>query len=69
MLRPRTREQYRQLPPEERLRISFELIEAGWPYLSIGSAEQVARKRELWQRENEIANQRIVAALTKRWQR
>jgi hypothetical protein len=37
-------EEYRRMTPAERLRLTFDLIDEGWPYLNIGTEEQVPRK-------------------------
>ena len=36
--------EYRRMTPAERLRLTFDLIEEGWPYLNIGTEEQVRRR-------------------------
>lgn len=58
-------EEYRRMTPAERLRLTFELIEAGAPYLNIGTPEQVKRKQQLIREQNDLFNRRVLDALAK----
>ncbi len=58
-------EEYRQMTPSERLRLTFELIEEGWPYLTLGTEEQVRRKRQRIQEQNDLANRRMLEAFAR----
>lgn len=58
-------EKYRQMTPAERLRLTFELIEAGAPYLNLGTPEQVDRKRQLIREQNDLFNRRVLDALAR----
>ncbi len=70
MLSPETLERYRRMTPGERLALTFELTEESEPYLLHGTPEQVGRKFELLQRENDERNRRMLTAMarTKRLQ-
>ncbi len=46
MLSDRTREMYRRMTPEERLRLTFELIEEGWRYIQ--SPCKPCERRRYW---------------------
>ena len=65
MLSAETRDQYKRMTPAERLRLAFDLIEEGRPYLAFGTPEQIERKRKRLEQQNDLANQRILAALVK----
>lgn len=65
MLSDEAIEQYRKMTPSERLKIAFQMIEASWQYMHIGPPEVVARKRELWERENDERNRRILEVLAR----
>lgn len=58
--------EYRQMTPAERLRLTFDLIEEGWPYLNIGTEEQVKRKYQRIREENDLFNRRVLEALARR---
>jgi len=58
--------EYRQMTPAERLRLTFDLIEEGWPYLNIGTKEQVQRKYQRIREENDLFNRRVLEALARR---
>ena len=58
--------EYRQMTPAERLRLTFDLIEEGWPYLNVGTEEQVKRKYQRIREENDLFNRRVLEALAKR---
>ncbi len=65
MLSRETLERYRKMTPSERLQLTFELIEQGWQYMYVGTPDEVRRKRELVNRENDLANKRILETLEK----
>ena len=44
MQSPEKLAEYRRMTPAERLMLTFELIEEGWPYLYMGTEEQVHRE-------------------------
>lgn len=60
VLSKETMEHYRRMTPSERLKLTLELIEEGWQFINVGPPELVARKRELWERENDERNRRIL---------
>ena len=60
MLSEKRLAEYRQMTPSERLRLTLELIEEGWPYLNMGTDEQVQRKRLRIQQQNDLANRRML---------
>ena len=53
------------MTPGERLDETFRLIRESTPWLMCGSPEQVARKFELLQRENDLRNQRMLTAIAR----
>jgi hypothetical protein len=63
MLSKETLEQYKRMTPSERLHITFQLMRKSWKYMYVGPPEVVRRKQELWELENNLANQRILSAL------
>jgi hypothetical protein len=65
MLSRETLEEYRRMTPGQRLRLTLDMIDACTPYLSKGSPEVVTRRFELIQRENDLRNANIIAALRK----
>jgi len=65
MLHPETLEAYRRMTPSERLQLTFEAIRANTPYLFHGTTEQVDRKFELLQRQNEDRNRHLLEALAR----
>ena len=56
-------EKYRQMTPAERLRLTFELIEQGAPYLNLGTREQVKRKYQRIREQNDLFNRRVLDTL------
>ena len=56
---------YRRMKPAERLKLTFELIEQGAPYLNYGTLEQVRRKHQRIREQNDLANRRILDALAR----
>ncbi len=65
MLSPETLERYRRMTPGERLALTLELTEESEPYLLFGTPEQVNRKFELLQRENDERNRRMLTAIAR----
>jgi hypothetical protein len=63
VLSKETLEDYKKMSPGEKLHLTFELMREGWEYMYIGPPGVAQRKRELWERENDLANQRILKAL------
>jgi hypothetical protein len=49
----------------ERLDLTFEMMRDNTPYLLQGSAGVVSRRFELIERENDLRNERILAALSR----
>ena len=58
-------DEYRRMTPAERLRLTFELIEEGWPYLNLGTDEQVRRKHQRVREQNDLFNRRVLDALAR----
>jgi hypothetical protein len=65
MLSQETLEQYRRMTVGERLDLTFDMIRDNTPYLLQGSEDVVARRFELIERENDLRNERILAALSR----
>ena len=65
MLSQETLEQYRRMTVGERLDLTFEMMRDNTPYLLQGSEDVVARRFELIERENDLRNERILAALSR----
>ena len=65
MLSQETLEQYRRMTVGERLDLTFEMIRDNTPYLLQGSEDVVARRFELIERENDLRNERILAAVSR----
>ncbi len=65
MLSPETLERYRRMTPGERLALTLKLTEESEPYLFYGTPEQVRRKFELLQHENDERNRRMLEALAR----
>ena len=57
--------EYRRMTPAERLRLTFELIEEGWPYLNLGTEDQVRRKHQRIRQQNDLFNRRVLDALSR----
>ncbi len=53
------------MTPAERLQITFELIEAGAPYLKLGTDEQVRRKQLRIRQQNDLVNRRLLDAFVR----
>ena len=65
MLSQETLDQYRRMTVGERLDLTFEMMRDNTPYLLQGSRDVVARRFELIKRENDLRNERILAALSR----
>jgi hypothetical protein len=65
MLSPETLEIYRSMPPAERLKLTFQLMEGLDKALLSGTPEQVNRKFELIRRENDLRNQNMLTAIAR----
>jgi hypothetical protein len=65
MLSQETLDQYRRMTVGERLDLTFEMMRDNTPYLLQGSEDVVARRFELIERENNLRNERILAALSR----
>jgi hypothetical protein len=63
MLSQEALEQYRRMTIGERLDLTFELMRDNTPCLLQGSEGVVSRRCELSERENDLRNPRILAAL------
>jgi len=65
MLSDETLEAYRRMTPGQRLALTLKLTEESEPYLLYGTPEQVNRKFELLQRENDERNRRMLEAIAR----
>ena len=65
MQSPEKLAEYRRMTPAERLMLTFELIEEGWPYLNMGTEEQVRRKQQLIREDNDLFNRLVLDALAR----
>lgn len=63
MLSKETLDAYRRMTPGERLTLAFEMIRENTPYLLAGRPDIVDRRFALLHRENDLRNERILAAL------
>ncbi len=63
MLSPETLESYRRMTPSQRLKLTLELQEESERYLRVGTPEQVKRKFELLERENNARNEAMLKAI------
>ncbi|MFN7813022.1 MAG: hypothetical protein ACK5SI_10230 [Planctomycetia bacterium] len=63
MLSKETLDAYRRMTPGERLALTFEMIRENTPYLVTGTPSVVERRFALLQRENDLRNERLLAAL------
>ena len=60
-----TLDQYRRMTVGERLDLTFEMMRDNTPYLLQGSEDVISRRFELIKRENDLRNERILAALSR----
>lgn len=65
MLSQEAHEHYRRMTPTERLAETLRLIDEATPFLLWGTPEQVRRKFELLQRQNDLRNQRMLTAIAR----
>jgi hypothetical protein len=65
LLSQETLEQYRRMTIGERLDLTFEMMRENTPYLLRGTEGVVSRRFELIERENDLRNERILAALSR----
>lgn len=65
MLSQESLDEYRRMTAGERLTLTFQMMRANTPYLLQGSDVVVARRFRLIERENDLRNERIVAALSR----
>jgi hypothetical protein len=65
MMSREMREYYRSLTNGQRLQITLQMIRESVPYLYQGTPEQVRRRFELLNRQNDERNRRILEALTR----
>ena len=63
MLSPETLEIYRRMTPGQRLKLTLELQDESERYLRVGTPEQVKRKFELLERENNARNEAMLKAI------
>jgi hypothetical protein len=63
MLSRETLESYRRMTPGERLRLTLDLQDDSERYLLVGTPEQVKRKFELVERENNARNEAMLTAI------
>ena len=63
MLSKETLDAYRRMTPGERLALTFEMIRENTPYLLAGAPSVVDRRFALLRRENDLRNERLLAAL------
>jgi len=64
MLSPETLELYRKMTPSQRLELTFSMMEESQPWLLCGSAEQVARKIERIDQDNQNRNRALLTQLS-----
>lgn len=65
MLSRETLEMYRRMTTAERLKLALEMSDAAMPYLFKGTPEQVARRFELLNRQNDERNRRMLEAIAR----
>jgi hypothetical protein len=65
MLSRETLEMYRRMTNTERLRLTLEMIDENIPYLFRGTPEQVDRRFELLNRENDLRNFNMLTAIAR----
>lgn len=54
---------YRAMSPAERLALALELSEQAWVWLDVPDRETGDRKLAAWQREHDLSNANLLAAL------
>ena len=65
MLSPETLEHYRRMTPGQRLALTLELMQDAERYLLKGSPEQVRRKFEWINRQNDERNRAMLQAIAR----
>ena len=65
MLSRETLEMYRRMTTAERLKLALEMSDAAMPYLFKGTPEQVDRRFELLNRQNDERNRRMLEAIAR----
>lgn len=65
MLSHETLEHYRRMTPGQRLALTLEMIREATPYLYKGTPEQIDRRFELLQRQNDERNRRMLEGIAK----
>jgi len=65
MLSPEQLETYRLLSPSERIALSLKMTSDQWPAMIRGTPNQIDRRFELLNRENDLRNQNILEKLAK----
>jgi hypothetical protein len=65
MLSRETLQQYREMTPSERLRLTLEMITENTPYLLRGTPEEIDRRFELLRRQNDERNLRMLTAIAR----
>ena len=63
MLSQETLEAYRRMTPGERLALTFAMMRENTPYLLAGKPDLVDRRFQLLNRENDLRNAGMLAAL------
>ncbi len=58
-------EAYRLLSPGERIAISLRMTSEQWPAMMSGTPEQIDRRFELLNRENDLRNQNVLKRLAR----
>jgi len=58
-------EAYRLLTPGERIALSLKMMGEQWPTMMSGSPEQIDRRFELLNRENDLRNQNVLEKMAK----
>ena len=65
MLSPATLETYRRMTPGQRLELTLSMMADNEPYLLLGAAEQVARKFQRINDENDRRNRAMLTQLAR----
>lgn len=58
-------EAYRRMTPGERISLSLKMTAEQWPAMLSGTPEEVDRRFELLNRENDLRNEAVLKALAK----
>jgi hypothetical protein len=65
MLSPESLEAYRRMTNSERLKLTLQMIDENLPYLYRGTPEQVRRRIERINRENDERNRLMLTAIAR----